>query len=85
MSEEKLEQRWAEFIRSGHIADVSTCEFVRILLAEAAGIAEHFANDPLTIEEWPPCGLVEGERRFDDGKSYKTGTQIAKAIRALME
>jgi hypothetical protein len=50
-------------------------------LAQAAKIAEHFANDELTAKEWPKYGLCERSGRFDYGAIGETGDKIAAAIR----
>jgi len=54
-------------------------------LLKAEEIAEHFANDKLTPEEWPEYGLYERAKRFDNGAVGATGDNIAAAIRRLAE
>jgi hypothetical protein len=51
-------------------------------LEEAAKIAEHFENDALTPEEWPPYGLVDKERRFDSGIFASICKRLAAQIRS---
>jgi len=66
-------------------SDDHLAAFARTELLKAAEIAEHFANDKLTPEEWPEYGLYERAKRFDNGAVGATGDNIAAAIRRLAE
>ena len=68
-------EEWADFwageIEAGRLAG----------LEQAAKIAEHFANDELTAEEFPPHGVVSVGQRYDSGIGKRFCDAVATAIR----
>ena len=70
-------------LRIGEVLAAYGSEMRTKALKEAVKHLEDMNSRPLTIEEWPPCGLIEGERRFDSGKISQAFNCAIRAIRAL--